>query len=355
MAKTDILAAGHYSVAVHFMRLLTDYSSRHSLPSERLLQLAGIHPDTLNDPNGRVPFTDFAKACDIAAHTLNDPNLGLKLGQSIRPGHLGSHGFAMMSCATAEELMQQSARYSALTMDVGHNEFEVRGNECIRHWRSNLPGGVSLGRLQDDLNQATSVALVRWFANREELNPNWVSFRHAKPDDTRDYETLFRCPLHFNAAETAIGFNADYLKLSLPHADAQLHRIMSDLCAQLQKQLGHALEPAWLAIARKAVLESFKLGVPEIGEVAHATAMTEIQLKELLSERGLSFRGFVDDLRQALALGYIRDPKMTLVDIAYLLGFSEQSAFQRAFKRWTGMPPGDYRRSSAATPPAPST
>jgi AraC-like DNA-binding protein len=72
--------------------------------------------------------------------------------------------------------------------------------------------------------------------------------------------------------------------------------------------------------------------------------MSEEQLKEALSARELSFRGFVDNLRQALALGYIRDPQMSLVDIAYLLGFSEQSAFQRAFKRWTGMPPGDYRR-----------
>lgn len=59
----------------------------------------------------------------------------------------------------------------------------------------------------------------------------------------------------------------------------------------------------------------------------------------------MSFRGFVDELRQALALGYVRDPALNLVDISYLLGFSEQSAFQRAFKRWTAMTPGEYRRN----------
>lgn len=344
VTTADASILENYSVAVHFMRLLTDYTERHGLPLDRLLELANIHHDILNDPNDRVRFSDFAHACDIAANVLSDPDLGLNIGQTIRPGHLGTHGFAMMSCATAEEMLLQSARYSALTMDVGHNEFKMNGAECVRYWRSNLPEGVTLGRLQEDLNQATSVTLVRWFGNREDLNPSWVSFRHSKPSNIRAYETLFRCPLRFEASETAIGFPSDYLKLRLPHADTQVNRIMRDLCTQLIKKLGNALEPAWLAIARKTVLESFKHGMPEIAAVAKATEMTEAELKELLSERGITFRSFVDELRQAMALGYIRDPKMGLVVIAYLLGFSEQSAFQRAFKRWTGMTPGEYRQ-----------
>lgn len=310
-----------------------------------MLAHAGIDEALLNDPNSRVPFSSFHTLCDLTAEALGEPSLGLKLGQSVRPGHLGSHGFALMSCSTAGELMQQSARYSALTIDAGHNVFERKGDEFIRYWRRNLPGGESLGRLQDELHQATLVTLARWFVNREDLNPNWVSFRHAKPADVSDYDRVFRCPVHFGAAETAVGFDAGFASLPLPHANAQLHRIMDDLCAQLLKQQGNALEPPWLAIARRSVLEAFKLGVPEIGEVARATGLTEDQLKENLSQRGLSFRGLLDDLRRALAVGYMRDPSLGLVDIAYLLGFSEQSAFQRAFKRWTGMTPGDYRRS----------
>ena len=97
-------------------------------------------------------------------------------------------------------------------------------------------------------------------------------------------------------------------------------------------------------MARSAVLESFKLGMPELVHVASAANMSEEELKKQLAKRGLSFRSFVDDLRHGLAMGYVRDPTLSLVDIAFLLGFSEQSAFQRAFKRWTGKPPGDYRK-----------
>lgn len=334
---------------MHFLQLLTDYAERNGLPAQHLLARAGIPANALTDPNGRVPYARYSQACDIAAADLKDPSLGLKLGQSVRPGHLGSHGFALMSCATLHELAQQASRYSALTMDAGHNVFELRGQEYVRYWRSNLPGGAPMGRLQDEMQQAVAVTLVRWCSNREDINPRWVAFQHAQPDDVRAHEALFRCPLRFGAAETAISMDAAYIDLPLPNANPQLRRIMDDLSASLLKQLGSTLEPNWLAIARRTAIDAFQRGMPEIALITEATGMTEAELKDQLAQRGLSFRSFIDDLRRALAVGYVRDPSLGLVDVAYLLGFSEQSAFQRAFKRWTGTTPGDYRRNPAAS------
>lgn len=337
--------AERFSVAVHFLRLVIDYLAEAEIPAGDLLFNAGLSQHQLDDPNGRIAFDQFNTLCELSATALNEPSLGLKLGQSISPGHLGSHGFALMSCSTGAELMQQHMRYSSLTIDAAHVVIEQKGNDIIRYWRSNLPDGKALGRLQDELNLATTVTLARGFTHRQDLNPKWVSFRHSKPDDIGVYESLFRCPVRFSQPETAICVDAEYLTLPLPHANPQIRRIMDDLCAQLVNQLGVALEPAWLAMARKCVLDSFKLGLPDSKSVAEAIGMSEEALKTRFSERGLSFRGFVDELRQALALGYVRDPHLSLVDIAYLLGFSEQSAFQRAFKRWTGKTPGEYRKS----------
>lgn len=334
-----------FTVAAHFFQLLPDYTSRHGLPVERLLAEAGMGPGDIEaDGNGRVSFDVFRTLCDVAAQVLPDPQLGLKLGQSVRPGHLGSHEFALMSCASAMELARQSSRYSALTIDAGHNVVEERGPEYVRVFHSNLPGQASLGALQEDMQHAIAVTLARYITHRENLNPNWVAFQHPRPDDVREFEALFRCPLRFGAAETAIGLDAQHMNLPLPHANAQVLRMMDDLCAQLMGQLGNALEPSWLAAARRAALAAFRQGVPEAEGVAREVGMGVEELKEQLSVRGMSFRSFIDDLRKALALGYMRDPGLGLVDIAYLLGFSEQSAFQRAFKRWTGMTPGDHRR-----------
>jgi AraC-like DNA-binding protein len=346
MTSVDLCMTAHnFTVATHFFQLLSDYIAKNSLSPHDLLREADMVPSDIQaDSNGRIPFAIFTRLCEVAARLLGDPRLGLKLGQSVRPGHLGSHGFALMSCSTTMELAKQSERYSALTIDAGHNVVEHRGKEFVRVFRSNIPGQRALGELQDEMQHAIAVTLVRYITNREDLNPAWVSFQHARPADTRDFEALFRCPVYFGANETAIGIDAQYMNLPLPHGNAQVLRMMDDLSAQLSRQLGDSLEPNWLAAARQAALKAFRTGVPDVDTIAQEAGMGVEELKEQLTARGMSFRGFIDDLRQALALGYMRDPQLGLVDIAYLLGFSEQSAFQRAFKRWTGMTPGDYRR-----------
>ncbi|PNE02126.1 AraC family transcriptional regulator [Alcanivorax sp. MD8A] len=338
-------AADTHSVAVHFVKLVTDFIESRGLSAAGLLGEADLTPDDLNDPNGRVSFTKFDHLLNLTAKTLDEPCLGLKLGQSIRPGHLGSHGFALMSCSTGAELMQQHMRYSMLTIDAAHVVIEQSGNDYIRYLRSSLQDGAKLGRLQDELNMATTVAMARWFTNRNDLAPKWVSFQHPEPSDTTQYSAFFNCPVHFSRPETAVCVDGSYLLITLPHANPQLRQMMDDVCAGLVKQLGTALEPGWVAQARQLILKSFKEGLPDIASVADATNMSEEELKSQLAQRGTSFRGFVDELRQALALGYVRDPSLSLVDIAYLLGFSEQSAFQRAFKRWTGKTPGEYRKN----------
>jgi len=334
-----------FSVAVHFVKIVTDYMAAHGLACAPLLHQVGLDPAVLQNPNDRISFRQFAQLCQLTAESLYDPQFGLKLGQTIRPGHLGTHGIALMSCATVAELMQQHLRYSALTTDAIHTSIEKKANEYIRYTHTHVPGLSSVGMLLEQMDLAIVVTISRWFANRPDLNPNWVTFRHVRPSDVQEYQALFRCPISFSQAETAISISEEYVHMPLPHANPQLHRIMQDLCAQLLKQLGSSLEPAWVAKAQRAILESFKYGLPEFEVIAAQIDLSGDAFKEHLKQRGTSFREFVDNLRKDLALGYVRDPQLQLADISYLLGFSEQSAFQRAFKRWTGKTPGDYRKN----------
>lgn len=344
-ALESTLAPSGRTVAAHFFLLLTDYASRSHLGLEALLDRAGLAAhDALTDANGRVPFETFRRLCDVAAQALQEPDLGLRLGQNIRPGHLGSHGYALMNCNTALELARQSARYSALSIDACHNTVEHRGAEFVRVLHSDLPGGASTGRVCEDLQHATAVTFARWITNRDDINPTWVAFSYPRPHDVQAYERMFRCPLHFGAGEVAIAMDARLADLPLPHANPLIHRMMNDVCEQSLRSIGSALEPRWLASARRATLQAFQHGIPSLEAIAQAIDQDEGAFRQHLANQGLSFRRFVDDMRQALAMGYMRDPSLSLVDIAYLLGFSEQSAFQRAFKRWVGVTPGEYRR-----------
>lgn len=334
-----------HSVAVHYFGLLTDYLARIDWDARPILQQVGLQPDSLSDPNGRVPFQVFADACELAAEQLDDPYLGLRLGQIITPQHLGSHGFAMASCSNARELLSQHQRFSALTIDAGFSEYVMEGGLFVRRWCSNLSDGQSLGKLQNELNKSSVLTLARTFFNQPERSPLWVSFQHPKPENVALYEEVFNCPVKFSQPHTAIAVDVEWLNLPLAHGNPELRRVMEDFCNKLVSQLGDALDPPWLALARRSVLNAFSLGLPAVADVAKEAGMSEDEFKKALSERGSSFRAFVDELRRGLALGYARDPDFSLVEIACLLGFSEQSAFQRAFKRWTGQTPGAYRAS----------
>ncbi len=339
--------AGRASVAMHFVRMVVDYAAARGMPAQRLLAGAGLAERyALDDEDARMAFGHFSRLCDHAAEALAEPYLGLRVGQSVKPGHLGSEGVVLMSCATVREMVERSARYSTLVFDACRNEFVERGRECIRYWHSNLPGGASPGRLQDEMNMALWITLGRWLMGRPDLDPLWVSFRHARPPDTREYEALFRCLLRFDTGETALAFDARYLDLPLPQANSAVRRVMDALCEQSLARLGTVFDPPWLAACRAAILRAFERGVPTLPLIAAAIDLTPGQLRACLTRRGVTFRRLVDDLRHQLALGYVRDPTFTLVEIASLLGFSEQSAFQRAFKRRAGITPGRFRRSA---------
>lgn len=336
-----------HTVAVHYMRLIFDYLQRKNYPIAQFLAEINLDQDLFDRPNDRVDFDIFNHACHVLQEKFQQPNLGIYLGQLVTTGHLGPHGFALMTCSNAREVMQQNIHYSALTIDAGSNIFERHGQEYIRYWKSNLAEGQPLGKLQDELHQASYVTLSRQLFNRQDLSPLWVSFQHAQPEDISEYTALFRCPLIFNAKDTAIGFHESFLELSLPSSNESVHVVMSDLRQQLLKQLGNHLEPSWLANARKAIVESFQLGGLTFEELAGQTGFSVDELKTEMLRHNLNFRTFVDEIRQSLAISYVRNPQLSLVEIAFLLGFSEQSAFQRAFKRWTGKTPKEYRSFGA--------
>lgn len=332
-----------HTVAVHYMRVIFDYLQRKNYSADQFLAEIHVNKSLFDHPNERIDFQIFNQACHLLQDKFQHPNLGICLGQLVSTGHLGPHGFALMTCSNARELMQQNMRYSALTIDAGSNVFERKGHEFIRYWKSNLGENHPLGKLQDELHQASYVNLSRHLFNQHDLSPLWVSFQHDQPEDISEYENLFRCPIYFSAEHTAIGFHERFLDYPLPSSNESVHIVMSDLRHQLLKQLGSHLEPSWLAVVRKTIMESFQMGGVSFEELAQITGFTADELKTEMNRHQLNFRTLVDDIRQSLAISYVRNPKLSLVEIAFLLGFSEQSAFQRAFKRWTGKTPKEYR------------
>lgn len=332
-----------FSVSTHFVRLLTEFAVINSLDVDTLCSDCGLNPEFIDDPEGRVAFTDYARLLDGLAAALNDPHIGLRLGSSARLAHLGTAGLAQMACSNVQELLPRMARYNSLTMDAFEDDLDVKDGELILYWRRRIPDDICISRHHAELNFSLTQSLIPQFTG-EQIFPTRVSFRHPPPADIGVLQSFFKCEISFNAPVDMLACDAQVLGRELRPADPQTLQMLDRICEQQLKALEDLKDPEWVVSCKQAITKSLKNGQPEFSNIAQMAGCEARQLRRKLSERGLNFRELIDECRQDLAKAYIADTSLSLVEIAMLLGFSEQSAFQRAFRRWTGEAPGSARR-----------
>ncbi len=332
-----------YSVSTHFLRLLTEYAAAQSIDVEAWLGSCGLDRQVLGDPDGRIAFLAYARLLDDLAERSRQPHLGLELGPLIRVAHLGAGGLAQMACSTVRELLPRMARYNSLIMDAFEDDLQITDEEVVLNWRQRIPSEVRVSRHHAELNFALTQALVPQFTG-EQIYPSRVWFRHPPPADPGRLSDHFRCEVRFDAPVDLLACDVRVLDTELHVPDPATLRLLDRLCEQQLKLLEDRQQPAWLLACKQAITASLEDGQPELSGIAAAIGFTERQLRRKLGEQGLNFRGLIDERRQSLAEIYMADDSLSLVDVAMLLGFSEQSAFHRAYRRWTGEAPGTARR-----------
>jgi AraC-like DNA-binding protein len=172
--------------------------------------------------------------------------------------------------------------------------------------------------------------------------PVEVQFAHAAPRQTSEHLRVFGAPVSFGCATNSFVMEREFLERSVPAADERLYPILRRYLDGVLKEMPR--DDDLLTSVRRAVGESMRDGEPKLTLVAKRLAMSPRTLQRRLKESGVDFKGLVEDTRRRFSLSYLRDRRNTLTEIAYLLGYSEVSAFNRAFRRWTGSTPAAYRR-----------
>lgn len=340
--------AGDFTVSTHFIRLLTDYAAARELSLPEFCRKCGFDQSLLAEADSRVGFSSYANLLDSLAEIIDEPHIGLALGRSARLAHLGTSGLAQMACRNVQELLPRMARYTALIMDAFYDDIALSDNEIVLTWRSRLPAEYPLSRHHAELNFSLIQSFIPQFAGRE-IFPTRVWFRHKAPENRRILDDFFRCEVCFEAPVDLIACDAEVLTWELRSPDPVTLQTLDRICEQQLKALGGQQEPGWLLDCKRAISTSLQNGQPGLANIASVLGMPQGQLRRKLADHGLNFRGLVEERRQELAEIYIADPDLSLVEVAVLLGFSEQSAFHRAYKRWTGEAPGTARRRLLAS------
>jgi AraC-like DNA-binding protein len=323
------------TASVAYLRALFDYVQARGLPPAALW--AG-HCLDLDDRDARLPESECADLFDRAAQQLADDALGLHVGESIRPGHYGVLGYVAMNCATLGEALSRLQRYQALVLDIGPLTVQMKSDELRLSWS---PDSERPFRQLAEFNLAGLVTFARWISGRADT-PRRIEFNYPAPRDLAEHRRIFGCELRFDRPHYAIVMPQAWLQQPLIQPDPAMRELMLRLADK--QMLGLERGGTVLARARSLVARRLSEGELALEQLAAQLEISPRTLQRKLKEAGLGYTQLLDGIRQELAERYLADPNLDLNDLAFLLGFSEQSAFQRAFKRWKGESPGAWRK-----------
>ncbi len=311
------------------------------VPREALLAIVGL-TSIAPDPGRSAPVSDDAYYELIERATAaGDPTFPLRYGDAIEPATFGALGHAVSTAATVGEALQRLVRYILVISDT--LEYDVR--EELRGVAVHLLGRTGSRRgtqLANECALAAMTSLLRQIATAP-VQPYAVSFRHAAPPSTTAHERWFGCPVHFEAATTAVFLPTRALAIRTRLGDAGLSAYLLAQLDDLRDQHG---ERSVVLRVRAAVADTLCDGVPTKGDVARRLGVSERTLDRRLADHDVSFQGVADDVRFDIARSLLADGDRPLGEVAFFTGFSGQSAFTRAFKRWTGHTPRAYRQQA---------
>jgi AraC-like DNA-binding protein len=315
----------------------------HGVDARRFAEQMGIASIDVPAPCSRLPSSLLDSAFERAAGLITDPAFALRAAECWHPSHLGTLGYAWLSSGSLRTALKRMARFTRI---LGQRKSSRCADEAdgLRFIYDHGRGDTPVGHIMADFDLSLIASMCRTNYGPD-LPLEAVTLRRPAPADRQPHERFFACPVRFGASEDSLLFARPVVDKLLPTSN---HELATTFDAILSKQLGE-LDGADLASRCKAwLLQELTSGEPSESDLARAMGLSSRTLQRKLAEQGMSYRSVLESTRYELALRYLDDPDKTVTDITFLLGFSEQSAFTRAFKRWNGKAPSAYRAGQPA-------
>jgi AraC-like DNA-binding protein/DNA-binding transcriptional ArsR family regulator len=306
---------------------------------EEVLRPLGLRRESLSAPDGLMPAADFTRALEEAARLTGDDCFGLHLGERHHPKSAGPLAYVVLNSPTLAVAFANIGRYLRVHNEAAKVSFERDGRWAYLRHTLDVP--VEQSRQHAELSLAAGLGLIRLMVGSE-WAPVEVQFGHKAPSSTAEHARVFSAPVRFGCGSNAFVMEADLLDRHVPGADQRLYPIMLRYLDRILEAMPH--EDGVVLAARKCIGETLRQEDPTLAHVAEQLSVAPRTLQRKLRGCGVDFKRLVEDTRRRFAVQYLDDRRNTLTDVAFLLGYSEVSAFNRAFKRWTGSTPSDYRR-----------
>jgi len=305
---------------------------------------ANFDPSLTSDPDARIPLRVETLLWEEAARLTGDSCFGLYAAEGLRPGVFDVVDYAIRTAPTLRASLERLARYNRLVHDAAVFDLKEAGDTLrVEHSLQ----GVNQSPHAAEFTLA-SLVVVGGQIYGSPIQPLQVTFRHRAAGSMPEYLRIFGVEPSFASSDNTLTFSRELLESPLAAADSLLSRVIERHAEAL---LARRPVPAETTAARVRRSLCETLGRDESGstlaELARQLRMSERSLQRRLADEGQTFDTLLDQLRQELALRYLADRKLAIAEVAFLLGYSEPSAFHRAFKRWTGKTPTQARQPTA--------
>lgn len=308
-----------------------------------LLARVSITREILEDPDARIPSPDALRLWQALIERTGDPALQLAAPTQLPFGAYRVIDYLVGASATVGDGVTRFAQFFRLIADAISLtvQTEAGGHRlCLE-----TTGGDAVPPLYVDYVFAALVGRIR-MRIRPELALRQVELQRPEPEDPGPYDRCFQAPVRFGAERDRLCFDPEEWTAPIAGADEALAQVLEEHARVLEARLPEA-PTDFVSAVRSAVMSTLPEGA-DAEHVAHALHMSTRTLQRNLSDADTTFRAVLESVRASLAESYLADSRVSIPEVAFLLGFSEQSSFHRAFKRWTGRAPGRWRRERAA-------
>lgn len=328
--------------AQRVLRLLQAAETR-GLRRSDLLAAIGLREDEIRDPDNRVSVLKTLRLWQLLAEKIDDPDLGLEVGTSLRVREGGVLGYAMMHSDDLSGALHRMVRFARLLRQGLELGLERQGDI----WRLFSMSETLLPGFRPPLDEAMA-GLITIFCQitDRDIVPAGVHFDYPRPRTITRHREIFGSRLEFDKPAAAILLWHRDVMTPTVAADATLTGYLDDLAQIRVASLPQ--DESYSERVRRALWPRLSEGLPPIQQVASGLALSSRSLQRRLREEATSYAEVAESLRKEKAQLLLRDRHLTVYEVGFLLGYADSSAFYRAFRRWHGISPSKFRSRQAS-------
>ena len=323
-------------VSENFFRKFKEIFAPHLAP-------LGIDTRVLERADVEIPGEQYLALWEAAGQT--NPNIGLELGIQTDADDFGALGHAMYCAPSVEKVFRTLQQFIIVFAQESAINLEFDSRLLCVEYQVLAP--TYLQRRQDAEFAVAAILRQLNLITGCVTKPTRVDFEHNKPDDISAHKQIFECPIYFNQPANRIYLPIETLKLPVARGNERLYRALEPYLER--ERQARTVSDELLPQITRIIASEMSSGAPSLDEICEHLNLSRRTLQRRLKDHGIEFSTLVEEVRRELALSYMKDSEYSMTEISLLVGYSESASFTRAFRRWTGQSPQQYRSSQQSS------